>query len=156
MASTLTDSTARALTDLLNLNRTSTKGYQEAAEEVKSVDLKSQLSQYSQQRAGFAADLERYAQQYGIDASNSNTVESVATDAAAAVHRGWINIKSAITGQDDSAVLEAAETGEATALKGYETALAAQDLPADVKSVLQQQHGKVLEAKNWLTAHKVN
>lgn len=156
MASTLTDTTARALTDLLNLNRTSTKGYQEAAEEVKSADLKSQLSQYSQQRAGFTSELERYAQQYGINASDSNTIESVATDAAAAVHRGWINIKSAITGQDDSAVLEAAETGEATALKGYETALAAQDLPADVKSVLQQQHGKVLEAKNWLTAHKVN
>ena len=33
--STLTDTTARALTDLLNLNRTSAKGYQEAAEEVK-------------------------------------------------------------------------------------------------------------------------
>ena len=156
MASTLTDITTRALTDLLNLNRASTKGYQEAAEEVKSADLKSQLSQFSQQRAGFISDLERCAQQYGIDAANSNTIESVATDAAAAVHRGWINIKSAITSQDDSAVLAAAETGEATALKGYETALAAKDLPADVKSVLQQQHGKVLEAKNWLTAHKIN
>ncbi len=152
--STLTDTTARALTDLLNLNRTSAKGYQEAAEEVKSSELKSQLSQYSQQRAGFVSDLERYAQQYGINASDSNTVESLATDAAAAVHRGWINIKSAITGQDDSAVLEAAETGEATALKGYETALSAQDLPTDVQSVLQKQHGEVLQAKNWLSMHK--
>lgn len=152
--STLTDTTARALTDLLNLNRISAKGYQEAAEEVKSSELKSQLSQYSQQRAGFVSDLERYAQQYGINASDSNTVESLATDAAAAVHRGWINIKSAITGQDDSAVLEAAETGEATALKGYETALSAQDLPTDVQSVLQKQHGEVLQAKNWLSMHK--
>ena len=81
-------------------------------------------------------------------------MESLATDAAAAVHRGWINIKSAITGQDDSAVLEAAETGEATALKGYETALSAQDLPTDVQSVLQKQHGEVLQAKNWLSMHK--
>lgn len=152
--STLTDTTARALTDLLNLNRTSTKGYQEAAEEVKNPELKSQLSQYSQQRASFVSDLERYARQYGIDASGSNTVESLATDAAAAVHRGWINIKSAVTGQDDSAVLEAAETGEAAALKGYETALSATDLPADVQSVLQKQHGEVLEAKNWLSMHK--
>ena len=151
---TLADTTARALTDLLNLNRTSTKGYQEAAEEVKNPELKSQLSQYSQQRAGFVSDLERYAQQYGINASGSNTVESLATDAAAAVHRGWINIKSAITGQDDSAVLEAAETGEATALKGYEAALSAKDLPTDVQSVLRKQHGEVLEAKNWLSMHK--
>lgn len=152
--STLADTTARALTDLLNLNRNSTRGYQEAAEEVKSTELKSQLGQYSQQRAGFVSDLERYAQQYGINAADSNTVESLATDAAAAVHRGWINIKSAITGQNDSAVLEAAETGEAAALKSYELVLASKDLPADVQGVLQQQHGKVMEAKNWLSMHK--
>ena len=148
------DTIARALTDLLNLNRTSVKGYQEAAEEVKSPELKSQLSQYSQQRAGFVSTLEGYAQQYGIQASDTNTVESLATDAAAAVHRGWINIKSAITGQDDSAVLNAAETGEATALKAYETALSAQDIPAGAKGVLQQQHDQILAAKNWLAMHQ--
>ena len=101
----------RAFTDILNLNRTSAKGYQEAADEVKSPELKSQLSQYAQQRAGFVADLEGYAKQYGIEAQEENTIESVATDAAAAVHRGWINIKSAFTGDSDSSVLEAAETG---------------------------------------------
>lgn len=95
---------ARALTDILNLNRTSVKGYQEAAEEVKSPDLKSKLSEFSQQRAHFVSDLEGYARQYGIEAKEENTIESLATDAAAAVHRGWINIKSAITGADDSAV----------------------------------------------------
>ena len=144
----------RAFADILNLNRTSVKGYQEAAEEVKSPELKSQLSQYSQQRAGFVSTLEGYAKQYGIDAKEETTIESVATDAAAAVHRGWINIKSAITGQDDAAVLEAAETGEATALKAYETALSANDIPSGAKTVLQQQHDQILQAKNWLAMHK--
>ena len=144
----------RAFTDILNLNRTSAKGYQEAAEEVKSPELKSQLSQYAQQRAGFVADLEGYAKQYGIEAKEENTIESVATDAAAAVHRGWINIKSAITGQDDSAVLEAAETGEATALKAYETVLSSNDVPAGAKTVFQQQHDAILQAKNWLSMNK--
>lgn len=145
---------ARALTDILNLNRTSVKGYQEAAEEVKSADLKSKLSQFSQQRAGFVSDLEGYARQYGIEAKEETTVESLATDAAAAVHRGWINIKSAITGQDDSAVLEAAETGEATALKAYETVLSSNDVPAGAKTVFQQQHDAILQAKNWLAMNK--
>lgn len=144
---------ARALTDILNLNRTSVKGYQEAAEEVKSADLKAKLSQFSQQRAGFVSDLEGFAKQYGLD-SKDNTAESVVTDAAAAVHRGWINIKSAITGQDDSAVLAAAETGEATALKAYETALSSSDIPAGAKSVFQQQHDAILQAKNWLEMNK--
>ncbi len=145
---------ARALTDILNLNRTSVKGYQEAAEEVKSPDLKSKLSEFSQQRAHFVSDLEGYARQYGIEAKEENTIESLATDAAAAVHRGWINIKSAITGADDSAVLEAAETGEATALKAYETVLSSNDVPAGAKSVFQQQHDAILQAKNWLSMNK--
>jgi uncharacterized protein (TIGR02284 family) len=145
---------ARALTDILNLNRTSVKGYQEAAEEVKNVELKSKLSQFSQQRAGFVSDLEGYAKQYGIEAKEDTTIESVATDAAAAVHRGWINIKAAITGQDDSAVLEAAETGEATALKAYETVLSSNDVPAGAKTVFQQQHDAILQAKNWLAMNK--
>lgn len=145
---------ARALTDIINLNRTSVKGYQEAAEEVKSADFKSKLSEFSQQRAHFVADLEGYAKQYGIEAKEENTIESVATDAAAAVHRGWINIKSAITGQDDSAVLEAAETGEATALKAYDTVLSSNDVPAGAKTVFQQQHDAILQAKNWLTQNK--
>ena len=145
---------ARTLTDILNLNRTSVKGYQEAAEEVKSPELKAQLSQYSQQRAGFVSALEGFASQYGIDAHETTTAESLATDAAAAVHRGWINIKSAITGKDDSAVLEAAETGEATALKAYETALSSTDIPAGAKTVFQQQHDAILQAKNWLEMNK--
>ena len=144
---------SRALTDIINLNRTSVKGYQEAAEEVKSADLKAKLGEYSQQRAGFVSDLEGFARQYGMEAKEESTIESVAVDAAAAVHRGWINIKSAITGQSDGAVLEAAETGEATALKAYETVLSA-DIPAGAKSVFQQQHDAIMQAKNWLSMNK--
>ena len=144
---------SRALTDIINLNRTSVKGYQEAAEEVKSADLKAKLGEYSQQRAGFVSDLEGFASQYGIEAKEESTIESVATDAAAAVHRGCINIKAAITGKSDSAVLDAAETGEATALKAYETVLAT-DIPAGAKSVFQQQHDAILQAKNWLSMNK--
>jgi len=147
---------ARAFTDLLNINRTSVKGYQEAAEAVQSPQLKAQLSQYSQQRAGFVSTLEQHAQQYGISAASDTTVESLAIDAAAALHRGWIDVKSVLTGHDDSSVLEAAKTGEAAALKAYETALSTSGLPADAQGVLQQQHGQILEAKNWLEMQKVS
>lgn len=148
------ETTARAFTDLLNLNRTSMKGYQEAAEEVKDSSIKSQLTQYSQQRAQFVSQLEQQANQLGITAQDDNTVESLATDAAAAVHRGWINIKSAFTGDSDSAVLGACETGEEAALKAYDTALSSQDISASAKSVLEQQRSEVLSAKNWITSHK--
>lgn len=148
------ETTARAFTDLLNLNRTSMKGYQEAAEEVKDSSLKSQLTQYSQQRAQFVSQLEQQANQLGVSVKDDNTVESLATDAAAAVHRGWINVKSAFTGGSDSSVLEACETGEEAALKAYDTALSSQDISASAKSVLEQQRNEVVSAKNWITSHK--
>lgn len=151
---TLADSTARAYHDLVTINETATKGYQEAAEGVTSPELKSQLGQFSQQRAQFAAELHQNAQQLGVNTADKTTVEGALTDAAAAVHRGWINIKSAITGQSDAAILGECETGDATALKAYETALQSPDLPATAKSVIQKQHDEILSAKNQVTQWK--
>lgn len=148
------ETTARTFTDLLQLNRTSAKGYQEAAEEVKSSELKSQLNQYSQQRAQFVSQLEQQANQLGISAQGTNTVESVAVDAAAAVHRGWINVKAAFTGNDDSSILGTCETGEESALKAYDTALQSGDINPAFKSVLEQQRSEIQSAKSWITQHK--
>ena len=151
---TLNETTARAYNDLVEINKTATKGYQEAAEGVTSPQLKAELSKLSQQRAQFASELSQHATQFGISTESEGTIEGALTDAAAAVHRGWINIKSAITGQDDSAILGECETGDATALKAYETALQANDLPAEAKNVLQQQHSQILSAKNQVTQWK--
>ena len=142
-------SSSRAIADLLTINHTSVKGYQEAAEGVTSPELRSELSRFSQQRAKFASELQRFSAQ-----ADDTTIEGTVTEAVAAVHRGWINLKSAITGQSDAAILGECETGDATALKAYEAALTSHDLPADAKSVLQQQHGEILNAKNWVTQHK--
>ena len=150
----ITGETARAYNDLVEINKTAAKGYQEAAEGVSSPELKAKLSQFSQQRAQFASDLSQHARQYGISPEQEGTVEGALTDAAAALHRGWINIKSAVTGQDDSAILGECETGDATALKSYETALKSNELPTDARNVIQQQHSQILSAKNWVTEHK--
>ena len=148
------ESTARAYNDLVEINKTGAKGYQEAAEGVSNPALKSELSRLSQQRAQFASELTQHASQYGLNVTEGNTVEGLLTDAAAAVHHGWINIKSAITGQSDAAVLGECETGDSVALQAYETALQSADLPTEAKSILQQQHGQVLQAKNWVTQQK--
>lgn len=153
---TISGDTARAYNDLVEINKTGAKGYQEAAEGVSSPDLKSKFSELSQQRAQFVSELSQHAQQHGINAQDGLTVEGALTEAAAAVHRGWINIKSAVTGQDDSAILGECETGDAVALTAYETALKSTELPAEARAVLQKQHGEILSAKNWVTQQKGN
>ena len=150
--STTNENLARAYTDLVAINHTGAKGYQEAAEGVTNPQLKAELSQLSQQRAQFASELSQQATRLGVS-TESSTVEGALTEAAAAVHRGWINLKSAITGQSDSAILGECETGDATALAAYETALKA-DLSADAKTVIEQQHSQILAAKNKVTELK--
>ena len=151
---TTTENTARAFNDLVEINKTGAKGYQEAAEGVTSPELKSELSRFSQQRAKFASELTQHASKMGLNIEDSNTAEGLLTDAVAAVHRGWINIKSVVTGQNDTAILSECENGESVALKAYETALKSGDLSAEAKSVFEQQHSQVLEAKNWITQQK--
>jgi uncharacterized protein (TIGR02284 family) len=148
--------TARVFNDLVEINKTGAKGYQEAAEGVSNPQLKSELSRLSQQRAQFASELEQQARQAGINTTDDNTVEGVVADAAAAVHRGWINLKSAITGQNDSAILGECETGDKVALESYETALKSQSLPGQISSIIQKQHGEILAAKNQITQWKAS
>lgn len=147
----------RALTDLLTLNHTSQEGYQTAAEHVQEPRVKSQLSEYAQQRAQFASTLQGYGQRLGMPADDKpSTVEAVVAEGAAALHRGWINLKSMVTSGDTNtdAILGECETGDAAALKAYETALSTDGLPSDLKSVIQQQHSQILQAKNQVTALK--
>ncbi len=147
----------RALTDLLTLNHTSQEGYETAAAHVHDSSVKSTLSQFAQQRAQFASTLEGYGSRIGIHADKDSTVESILTEGAAAVHRGWLNLKSMVTGDgqtNTNAILGECENGDATALKAYETALGVEGLPQDLKAVFEQQHAQILQAKNQVTALK--
>ncbi|GAB2941966.1 PA2169 family four-helix-bundle protein [Hymenobacter coalescens] len=155
--SAITPESARAFNDLVEINKTGAKGYQEAAEGVSNPQLKAELSRLSQQRAQFASELEQHARQLGVQSpSQEGTIEGALTDAAAAVHRGWINLKSAITGQNDTAILGECETGDSVALEAYETALKSDRIPAQASSVIQKQHGEILAAKNQITQWKAS
>ena len=148
------DTTARVFADLLEINRTGMEGYETAAEKVDQGRVRSTLSEFAQQRAQFQQELKEAATQLHIQPQDKTTVEEVATTAAAAVHRGWINIKSMVTGASTDAVLGECETGDAMALTAYETALKATDLTPAFKALLQRQHGAILQAKNQVTALK--
>ncbi|MGH9895549.1 MAG: PA2169 family four-helix-bundle protein, partial [bacterium] len=60
-----------------------------------------------------------------------------------ALHRGWLNVKSAITGKDEAAVLAECERGEDVALQHYQDALR-EDLPSDVRNLIERQYQGVM------------
>ncbi len=65
---------------------------------------------------------------------------------AATLHRGWINIKSAVTGEDENAVIAECERGEDSAVANYKDALADGNLPADIRSIVERQSAQIKEA----------
>jgi uncharacterized protein (TIGR02284 family) len=93
------------------------EGFKQAAEAVKDSDLKSLFNEFSQQRARFATELQDQAMSLG------ETEPEEGSSASGAMHRAWINLKSAVTSGDDHTILAECERGEDSAVKEYEEAL---------------------------------
>jgi uncharacterized protein (TIGR02284 family) len=66
---------------------------------------------------------------------------------AGALHRGWINLKTALAVDTDLAILDEAELGEEAALKNYILALRKR-LPYDLQSIVSRQHREIQKAHN--------
>jgi uncharacterized protein (TIGR02284 family) len=148
------DKAFRAVNDLVETCKDGMKGYETAAGSMENDRIKSELSRLSQQRAQFMRELETQALQVGISTHQENTLEGAALGTAGAVHRGWMNLKSAISGHDSQAVLNECENGDAAALKIYEQALSVDNLPTAIKHVIEKQHAEILAAKKSISALK--
>jgi len=63
---------------------------------------------------------------------------------AGALHRGWIDLKSAVTGKNEEAIVMECERGEEHAAHVYEDALQ-KDLPYDTRAIIERQYRGVVE-----------
>ena len=132
------DDVISTLNNLIETCKDGQNGFQTAAEGVERSDLKSLFYELGQQRSQFAGELQTLVRELGGDPESTGST-------AAAVHRGWINIKSLVTGRDETAILNEAERGEDVAKAAYEKATKEQ-LPSNVASVVSQQATQVKAA----------
>ena len=105
------------LNNLIETLKDGQKGFNQAAEGVSNPNLKALFRDYSQQRSRFATALQSEARHHGATDPETNS------SATGALHRGWINLKSAITGGDEHAILAECERGEDSAVEEYKKAL---------------------------------
>ena len=138
------DDVISTLNNLIETCKDGQNGFQTAAEGVKNSELKTLFHTYAQQRAQFAGELQGEVRRLGGDPEQTGSV-------AATLHRGWINIKSAVTGEDENAVISECERGEDSAVSNYRDALNA-DLPADVRSIVERQYTQVKSAHDRIRA----
>ena len=71
---------------------------------------------------------------------------------AGAMHRAWINLKSAITSQDDHAILAECERGEDSAISEYKKAMESNDLTSPIRDTISRQYTDVKAAHDRVKA----
>ncbi len=126
------------LNTLIETCRDGEQGFRTAAENLKDTQVKSFFTEKAQERAKFAEELKEEVQRLGGRPDEGGST-------AGAAHRGWMNIKAAVTGHDDTRIIAEAERGEDVAVATYQTALE-QPLPPAVESVVSRQYTHVKEA----------
>jgi uncharacterized protein (TIGR02284 family) len=132
------DNTISTLNDLIQTCKDGELGFKTAAEGLMNPATKSKFLEYSRQRAEMVRELQAEVRRLGGDPEKSGSM-------SASLHRGWMDIKSVVTGKDDHAIVAEAERGEDVAKSAYEKALK-ESLPSTVQTLVQQQAARVRQA----------
>jgi uncharacterized protein (TIGR02284 family) len=132
-----TEDVIDTLNDLIETCKDGEEGFRTCAEDIKRTDLKPMLERAAQRCAEAARELQAEVQRLGGKPERKSSF-------AGSAHRRWVDIKQAIMGKDDAAVLAECERGEDVAKASYERALK-KNLPADIRAIVQRQYDGVLQ-----------
>jgi uncharacterized protein (TIGR02284 family) len=124
----------RELTEFVNDGK---EGYEKAAEESENSQYEALYRELAVQRANFAQELNRLISQYG---------GKTETTLKGKLYRQWMDVKAAIAGRDEDAIIDSNIYGEEWALKAYNDALEDTTLPAEVRQVIERQRGESQDA----------
>jgi uncharacterized protein (TIGR02284 family) len=146
------DKAISVLNNLIETCKDGEQGFKTAAEGLRSPEIKTRFLQYSRERGEMSRELQAEVRRLGGDPERSGSM-------AGALHRGWLDIKSivsgdiksVVTGTDDHAIVAEAERGEDVAKSTYESALK-ETLPPSTQTLVQQQAVKVRQAHDDVRA----
>jgi uncharacterized protein (TIGR02284 family) len=127
------------LNSLIETLKDGQEGFKQAASGVDDPQLKTMFESFALQRSRFAGELQNEVVRLGEPEPEDSS------SATGAMHRAWINIKSAVTDRDRHAILAEAERGEDAAVAAYKDALE-DDLPAPIREVVTRQSADVKAA----------
>jgi uncharacterized protein (TIGR02284 family) len=125
-----------ALNDLLQQNVDARQGYEKARSDVKQSVLESYLTDKVVQRQAFIEAITQEIITLGGSAKRETTVKG-------SLHHSWIDIKSALSANDEEAVFEECVRGEKNSLKTYNKLLENTSWPASTKTMVLRQRDQI-------------
>jgi uncharacterized protein (TIGR02284 family) len=138
MALETTKDIGNILNGLIETAKDGEQGFRQAAEKAKDPSLQSLFTKYATQRASYVRELQTLVVGLGEKPAESGHI-------AGAFHRGWVDLKAALTKNEDKALINEAEAGEDATVKNYRQALA-NPLPPEISQVINRQYAGVQEA----------
>lgn len=136
-------STDRTVTkDLIETLEDGREGFTKAADRLADdrPEISTMFREFAEQRAEFSTELRTMAHTYGDDIDESGSI-------AATMHRGWMALKDALSGNDSAGVIDVAQEGEDHAVSEYREALDS-DISPRLRTVLERQFHAVEVARD--------
>ena len=106
-------------------------GYQKAAADTENTRFAEMFTARARERQQALTGLQAAVARLGGNPEDDGTT-------AGAAHRGWINLKEAVLGRDDEAIVNSVESGEDYLKEKFETALRNTDLPVEARSAVEE------------------
>jgi uncharacterized protein (TIGR02284 family) len=132
------------LNDLIEISKDGERGFMKAAEGAQHASVKEALLETAQSCTQGARALQDLVLKLGGKPERGGSV-------AGALHRGWLDVKSAVGSRADHAILADCEKGEDQAKKHFHDALE-KDLPADVRALVERMYHGVLQNHDRIRA----
>lgn len=137
-----TEETTEHLNDLIAVAIDGSEGYTAAAEHVADPHFQTVFAENAKRRAGYVKELHAEVERLGGQPISAGTL-------GAAVHRGWIDIKAAVTGGASDSIVAACETGEDAALAAYDKVVNS-DISGEPRVIVEKQRNQIKEAHQRL------
>jgi uncharacterized protein (TIGR02284 family) len=146
------DEVISTLNDLIEISKDGEEGFRTCAKDAEDARLKAYFADRAEDCKTGAQELQTLVRSLGGDPEKTSSVSGT-------LHRRWVEIKTALSANDDVAVLNECERGEDVALRAYRKALD-KDLPTSIRPIIEKQlmgvqhnHDQVKQLRDAARAH---
>ena len=117
-------------------------GYRLAAGNVKDLEVAGFFNDCMSQSTRFISEL--------LPFSDESSPKNIGKGPLGSLFQAWMQLKERIAGYDTGSIIRDCVTGEEAAIKVYESALTDEELPFEVRTILEKQYGELKAAKERL------
>jgi len=135
------------LNGLIKTTLDSMKGYEDAAKDAESTQYATMFADFARDRSQVATSLQAQVRSLGGDPEMDSSV-------LAAAHRSFMDLKQAITGKDDKAIIQEVERGEDHIKAKYEAAMQETDLAPATTAAITEGYASVRAGHDKMSALK--